>query len=306
MLIQVNPFDTTPSYFSKIHFGIIFPPGCLCLRSGLPPSVFLTKTLYSLIGSPMLAICTVRFIILDFIIVITLGEGYKLRRPILYSFLQPPVTSSLFSPNILLSNLFPNNLSSCSSFNIRDCHPNTKPQVKSVVSYILIFIFLDGRWERVLNWMTASITQTQSALKFFINQILICFCVSEILELCHIFKGSVSCVHVMILSCILVTIHQHIVTWYACDYRRGLDLWIYMLTPYTHDLEVQVIIAPPLISTIHKLLTHTKSSQSSLAVFWQRLLTVEILQLPVLRLCCHSLTCTTLVNCQLNYSAISS
>jgi hypothetical protein len=35
-----------------------------------------------------------------------LGEEYKLRNSSLCSFLHPPVTSSLFGPNILLSTLF--------------------------------------------------------------------------------------------------------------------------------------------------------------------------------------------------------
>jgi hypothetical protein len=38
----------------------------------------------------------------------------------LCSFLQPPVTSSLFGPNILLSTLFSNILSLCCSLNVRD------------------------------------------------------------------------------------------------------------------------------------------------------------------------------------------
>jgi hypothetical protein len=43
----------------------------------------------------------------------------------LCGFLQPPVTSSLFSPNILLSTLFSNAPSLCFSLNIRDqvSHP---------------------------------------------------------------------------------------------------------------------------------------------------------------------------------------
>jgi hypothetical protein len=35
-------------------------------------------------------------------------------------FFQPPVTSSLFGPNILLNTLFPDTLSLCSSLNVRD------------------------------------------------------------------------------------------------------------------------------------------------------------------------------------------
>jgi hypothetical protein len=54
------------------------------------------------------------------IILIILGEEYKF-----CSFLQPPVTSSLFDPNILLNTLFSNTLSLCSSLNVRDqvSHP---------------------------------------------------------------------------------------------------------------------------------------------------------------------------------------
>jgi hypothetical protein len=45
------------------------------------------------------------------------------------------------------------------------------------------------------------------------------------------------------------------------DYRRGLGWRMDLLTTYTHDSEVQVITAPPLISTIHK------SSQHPLSIF---------------------------------------
>jgi hypothetical protein len=56
-----------------------------------------------------------------------------------------------------------------------------------------------------------------------------------------------------------------------------------LLTTYTHHLEVQIITAPPLISTIHKspqhLLSLFQPAVSSPAVPWQRLSTVEMLQL---------------------------
>jgi hypothetical protein len=48
-----------------------------------------------------------------------LGEEYKLWSSSLCSFLQPPVTSSLFGPNILLNTLFSNIISLCSSLNVK-------------------------------------------------------------------------------------------------------------------------------------------------------------------------------------------
>jgi hypothetical protein len=77
------------------------------------------------------------------------------------------------------------------------------------------------------------------------------------------------------------------------DYRRGLHSWMDLLATYTHDPELQVITAPLLISTIHKSPRHPlkflQPAVSSLAVPWQRFLTVEILQLHALRSSLHKL-----------------
>jgi hypothetical protein len=56
---------------------------------------------------------------------IYLAKGTNYEAPHYEVFLQPPVTSSLFGPNILLSNLFSNTLSPFSSLNVRDkvSHP---------------------------------------------------------------------------------------------------------------------------------------------------------------------------------------
>jgi hypothetical protein len=72
-----------------------------------------------------------------------------------------------------------------------------------------------------------------------------------------------------------------------------------LLTSYTHDSEVQALKVLPLISTIHKSpqrpLSLFQPAEPSPAVPWQRLLTMEILQLHTLRFDLQSLPCRTLI-----------
>jgi hypothetical protein len=87
------------------------------------------------------------------IIVILLGEEYNLWSSSLCSFLQSPVTSSLFGPNILLNILFLNTPSLCYFLNVRDqvSHPY-RTACKIIVFYILIYMFFDSSREDKRFW----------------------------------------------------------------------------------------------------------------------------------------------------------
>jgi hypothetical protein len=98
---SIQPIPPHPVSLRSIL--ILFTHLRLGLPSGLFPSGFHTNILYAFLLSPIRTTCSAHLIVLDLIILIILGEEYKLWSSTLCSFLQPPVTSSLFGPNSLLS-----------------------------------------------------------------------------------------------------------------------------------------------------------------------------------------------------------
>jgi len=139
--IYTHPTSWKSILILSAHLGLGLP-------SGLFPSGFPTKTLYTRLYSPMRTTCQVHLILLDFITRTILGEVYRSFSSSLCNFLHSPDTSSLIGPNILLNTPLSNNLSFLCSCGVNDqvSHPY-KTISKITVLYILIFKFLDNNLE---------------------------------------------------------------------------------------------------------------------------------------------------------------
>ena len=101
ILSQPNPFHTLTAHFLKIHLNIILHL-CLGLPSGLFPSGFPTKTLYTPLLSPIRDTCPAHLILLDFITRRVFGEEDRSLNSSLCSFLHFPITPFLLGPYIPL------------------------------------------------------------------------------------------------------------------------------------------------------------------------------------------------------------
>ena len=147
ILSQLNPVHNPTSHFLNTHLNIISHL-CLGLPSGLFPSGFPNKSLYTPLLSPIYATCPIHFILLDFINRTISGEEYRSLISSLCNLLHSPVTLFSLGPNILLRTLFSNTLSLCYSLNMSNqvSHPY-QTRGKTIVLYILIFKFLNSELE---------------------------------------------------------------------------------------------------------------------------------------------------------------
>ena len=120
-LSSARSIQSMPSHPTSWR-SILILSSCLCLGlpRGLVPSGFPTKTLCTVLPSPIHATCPGHLILLNLITWTKLGEKYRSLSSSLYSYLHSPVISSLLGPNFLPNTLFSNTLSLLSSLSMSD------------------------------------------------------------------------------------------------------------------------------------------------------------------------------------------
>lgn len=141
------------------------------------------------------------------------GEGYKLSRKHCIISLSSAFCHIIsLGPNVLLTDLF-----STSSHNALPVLSESQFQAHTKLQENSSFVFydfmcLDSRWKDKM------FTRIHCALHCLLNQVFNYYCNSKILEQSHISECSVSCLHAMTLSRIMVP-RQHIIR-FLCVYHR--------------------------------------------------------------------------------------
>ena len=102
ILNQLDPVHTPTSHFLKIHLKIILPSTSESSKWSLSPRFRHQNPVYTS-PLPIRATFPAYLIFLDFTTRTILGEQYRSLNSSWRSFLQSPVSSSLFGPNILLA-----------------------------------------------------------------------------------------------------------------------------------------------------------------------------------------------------------
>jgi len=122
------------------HLSLRLPSGSF--HSGFP-----SKILYALLISPMLVTSPVHFIILDFITVPIIGEGYKLWSSSVWRLPQPSATFSVLVPNTLFNTLFSDTFNLRSSVSLKDQDSHPYRTTCKIILYILNSKLIERRRE---------------------------------------------------------------------------------------------------------------------------------------------------------------
>ena len=100
ILSQLDPVHTSTSHILKMHLNKFLPFTSGSPKWSFPPGSP-TKTLYMPLLSHIHASCPAHLILLNFINLTILGEGYKSLRASLCNFLHSPVSTSLSDQKFL-------------------------------------------------------------------------------------------------------------------------------------------------------------------------------------------------------------